>query len=150
MSMIVNMLGIDHQTAIAADNASCGSDLGGDSTGCPILSAAIDSLYNGASVEIARATCRQYGIQYLIARVYDPVWKDRSGWVWTLLPVVSTPDFPCPRLQTLEMQCEASSRTSELQYLSYFALAKDLATLKHKTSHCHRCHKILWNAQKFS
>jgi hypothetical protein len=93
MSMIVNLLGIDHQSVISSDSGSCGSDLGGDPTGCPILAAAIDALYNGASADQARAACHQWGIQYLVARVYDPVWKDRNGWVWTLKPVVADEDF---------------------------------------------------------
>jgi hypothetical protein len=93
MSMIVNMLGINHQTAIAADQGNCGSELGGDSFGCPIMASAIDGLYNSSSAEQARTTCRQFGIQYLVARVYDPVWTDKNGWVWTLRPVVSDNDF---------------------------------------------------------
>jgi hypothetical protein len=93
MAMIANMVSVDHQVAIAIDQGSCGSDLGGDPSGCPILSSAIDYLYNGAPAEMARSACRQYGIQYLIARVYDPVWKDRNGWVWTLQPVVAISDF---------------------------------------------------------
>jgi hypothetical protein len=93
MSMIVNMLGIDHQTAIASDAGGCGSELGGDPNGCPILAAAVDVIYNGASAEQARTICHQYGIQYLVARVYDPVWKNKSSWVWTLKPVVADADF---------------------------------------------------------
>jgi hypothetical protein len=93
MAAIVNMLGVDHQIAIAGDQGGCGSELGGDPAGCPILAAAIDGLFNGASAQQARTTCRQYGIQYLIARVYDPVWRNKSSWVWTLQPAVSTDDF---------------------------------------------------------
>lgn len=88
-----DLFGIDHQTAIAGDKPFCGAELGGDPSGCPAMAAAIDSLFNGASAEQARATCRQYGIQYLVARIYDPVWKDANGWVWTLKPVVSDEEF---------------------------------------------------------
>ncbi len=91
--MIVNLLGIDHQSAIMSDEGSCGSDLGGDPAGCPIMAKAVDALYNGSSAEQARATCRQFGIQYLVVRVYDPVWKNKSSWVWTLNPVVADTDF---------------------------------------------------------
>jgi hypothetical protein len=93
MSMIVNMLGIDHQTAIAADYGSCGSDLGGDSAGCPFMADSIDRVFSGTSAEQAQAICKQFGIQYLVVRVYDPVWQDKNGWVWTLKPVVSESDF---------------------------------------------------------
>jgi hypothetical protein len=88
-----NLLGIDHQTAIAGDQSYCGAELGGDPSGCPAMAAAIDALFQGTSADQARATCRQYGIQYLVTRVYDPAWKDANGWVWTLKPVVSDAEF---------------------------------------------------------
>jgi hypothetical protein len=88
-----DLLGIDHQMAILHDHPFCGAELGGDASGCPAMAAAIDELFNGASAEQARAVCHQYGIQYLVARVYDPAWKDASGWVWMLRPVVNDGDF---------------------------------------------------------
>lgn len=97
MAMIADMLGVRHQVAIADDKGACGSEIGGDASGCPIVAAAIDALYNGASAEQARATCRQFGIQYLIVRVYDPVWKNKSSWVWTLPTVVENDDFRATR-----------------------------------------------------
>ena len=57
------------------------------------MAADIDSLFSRATAEQARATCRQYGIQYLVARVYDPSWQDKTSWVWTLNPVVSEDEF---------------------------------------------------------
>jgi hypothetical protein len=88
-----DLFGIDHQTAIVSDQQGCGSELGGDPSGCAPMAAAIDSLFNGATAEQARATCHQYSIQYLVTRVYDPAWKDKSSWVWTLDPVVSDDEF---------------------------------------------------------
>jgi hypothetical protein len=67
--------------------------LGGDPTGCLAMASAIDALYNGADADQARATCRQYGIQYLVARSHDPAWNNRQSWVWTLTPVVSDDEF---------------------------------------------------------
>jgi hypothetical protein len=93
MAMMADMLGVGHQSVIADDKGACGSELGGDPSGCPMLAAAIDSLYNGALAEQARTTCRQLGIQYLVARVYDRVWKDKSDWVWTLPAVVAQDGF---------------------------------------------------------
>ena len=87
------MFGIDHQAAIISDKPWCGSELGGDPAGCPAMASAIDALYTGASAEQARATCRQYSIQYLLVRIYDPAWKDRQSWVWTLTPVVPDQEF---------------------------------------------------------
>ena len=88
-----DLLGVGHQTAIFTDQQGCGSELGGDSSGCPAMATAIDSLFNGATAELARATCHEYGIQYLVARLYDPAWKNESGWVWTLGPVVADSEF---------------------------------------------------------
>jgi hypothetical protein len=75
------------------DQQGCGAELGGDPSGCPAMAAAIDSLFNGATAEQARKTCRQFGIQYLVTRVYDPAWNDKTGWVWTLPPVVPDDEF---------------------------------------------------------
>ncbi len=88
-----DLLEIDHQAAIVNDHPYCGAELGGDPSGCTAMASAIDSLYSGATAEQARAVCQQFGIQYLVARVYDPAWNDRSGWVWTLKPVVQDPEF---------------------------------------------------------
>lgn len=88
-----DLLGVGHQAAIVSDQGGCGSELGGDPAGCAPMASAIDNLYTGISAEQARATCRQYGIQYLVARVYDPAWKNKDSWVWTLVPVVSNDEF---------------------------------------------------------
>jgi hypothetical protein len=90
---VVDTVGIDHQVAITNDKPWCGSELGGDPSGCPAMAAAIDALFSGATAEQAHATCRQYGIQYLVVRIYDPAWNDKSGWAWTLNPVVSNDEF---------------------------------------------------------
>lgn len=86
-------LGIDHQDVISSDTPFCGAELGGDPRGCAVMAPAIDSLYTGGTAEQARAVCRQFGIHYLVARVYDPAWNDKSGWVWALKPAVQDPEF---------------------------------------------------------
>ena len=88
-----DQVGVGHQVVIAGDRPWCGAELGGDPSGCASMADAIDALYNGQSAEEARATCHALGIQYLIARVYDPVWQQRNGWVWTLPPVVADNEF---------------------------------------------------------
>lgn len=90
---VADVIAVNHQTAIVADGLWCGSELGGDPRGCPLIAASIDALYNGATSAQALASCRQYGIQYLVARIYDPAWRDKAGWVWTLKPVVSDDEF---------------------------------------------------------
>jgi hypothetical protein len=89
----VDLVDIDRQVAIAGDKPWCGSELGGDPRGCPAMIAAIDPLFNGASAEQARAVCHKFGIQFLVANVYDSVWKDQQSWVWTLRPAVADPEF---------------------------------------------------------
>jgi hypothetical protein len=89
----VNMREIGRQTAIFSDSQDCGSLWGGDPSGCTPMRQDIDPLFRGASAQQARATCERYGIGYLVARIYDPAWKDRSGWVWTLKPIVADQDF---------------------------------------------------------
>jgi hypothetical protein len=91
--MAVDQLGVDHQTAIIVDQPWCGSELGGDPSGCKEMAAAFDTVFYGETGEQARIICHKYGIQYLIARIYDPAWKQKSSWVWTLKPVVSDNEF---------------------------------------------------------
>lgn len=86
-------LGVAHTAVISYDGPPCGAEFGGDPSGCAVLPSAIDALFEDASAEQARNLCRQYGMQYLVARVYDPVWKNKSSWVWTLKPVVADEDF---------------------------------------------------------
>jgi hypothetical protein len=86
-------IGVEHSSAIAYDTPPCGSEFGGDPRGCTIVSPAINRLYNGASAAQARSTCREFAIQYLVARIYDPAWNDQNSWVWNLKPVVADPEF---------------------------------------------------------
>jgi hypothetical protein len=89
----VDWVGINRQAAIGGKEGGCGSELGGDPSGCKAMIAAIVPIFHGGSAESARAVCGRYGIQYLIARVYDPVWNDKTSWVWTLHTVVDSEDF---------------------------------------------------------
>jgi len=89
----LDLININHQAAIAAGQLWCGSELGGDPTGCPAMVAAINPLFMNATAEQARLACRQFDIQYLVANIYDQAWNDKGGWVWTLKPVVSDSEF---------------------------------------------------------
>lgn len=86
-------LGIKHQSVVDSDQDVCGAEFGGNPSACPAMAKAVDALYKDATADQARSTCHQYGIQYLVARIYDPVWSYRSSWVWTLNPVVSDEEF---------------------------------------------------------
>jgi hypothetical protein len=89
----VDLINVDHQAAISTDQPWCGSELGGDPSACPEMISAIVPLFHDAGTDQARVVCMKYGIHYLVANVYDPVWKDPRSWVWTLKPVVSDPEF---------------------------------------------------------
>lgn len=88
-----DMVGVDRQAAIGNDQPWCGSELGGDPSGCVAMAQAIDEVFRGSSAEKARAVCRLYGIDYLVVTAYDLAWKHGDSWVWALPPVVSQPEF---------------------------------------------------------
>jgi hypothetical protein len=90
---VINLAWINHQSVVESDKEGCGSTLGGDARGCPIIAAALDALFNGSSAEQALVVCHEFGIQYLVATIYDPAWTNRSSWVWRLRPVVANQDF---------------------------------------------------------
>ena len=89
----VDLVALNHQAAITTDKPWCGSELGGDPSGCLVLAAGIDALFKGADAQQARATCGEFGIHYLVARIYDPAWQDKRSWVWKLNPVVANEEF---------------------------------------------------------
>jgi len=86
-------LGVAHQSVIDSDQGSCGSEFGGDPSGCHALATTVDALYKDGTAEEARAACRRFGIQFLVADTYDQAWMQRQDWVWTLKPVVTDSDF---------------------------------------------------------
>jgi hypothetical protein len=68
----------------------CASAFGGEASECARIEAGVARIYSGASAESARAECARLGVSYLVATRWDPVWRDRAGWVWTLPVVVDT------------------------------------------------------------
>jgi len=90
---LIDEMAVDHQMVIVGDRQGCGSELGGDPRGCPEMARGVDSVFQGGTSEVARTTCRQYGIQFLVVRSFDPAWNDRHSWVWTLKPVVAHDEF---------------------------------------------------------
>jgi hypothetical protein len=90
---VLDWAGVNHQIAIVEDQSGCGSEFGGDPSGCKAMAADIDALFLAASAEQARAVCGRYGIQYIVARPNDQAWKDKSSWVWSLNPVVADEEF---------------------------------------------------------
>lgn len=89
----VDYVSVNRQTAIAGDKLWCGSELGGDQSGCPAMLSAIVPVFRGESAREARVVCDTWHIDYLIATIYDPAWHDPSSWVWTLNPTLANPEF---------------------------------------------------------
>lgn len=90
----VDLINARHQVAITSGKLWCGAELGGDPSGCSDMLTAIDPLFTPtADAQQARAACRAFGIQYLVASVYDAPWTNRASWVWTLPEALATPEF---------------------------------------------------------
>ncbi|HEY1580743.1 MAG TPA: hypothetical protein VGF82_27065 [Terracidiphilus sp.] len=109
---VINLVGIRHQTAATYDRPWCGAELGGDPDGCLAMGPPLAGIYKDASAQQARSTCTTFGIQFLVATIYDPVWKDRNGWVWHLPPIVQQPEFRA--LDCREQSTNASTATNDL------------------------------------
>jgi hypothetical protein len=92
------LLNTPRQTANAT--SECVVVFGGDPGPCAEIKAELARLYvepqglvDKVQVEdasVARATCRRLGIDELVATQWDPVWRAKLGWAWTLPVVVAT------------------------------------------------------------
>jgi hypothetical protein len=101
----VDYANVNRQTAITGDQLWCGSELGGDPSGCPAMLSAIVPIFRGETADQARAVCRAWHIDYLITTIYDPAWHDPNSWVWKLNPVLANPEFRA-------LDCRSQSETS--------------------------------------
>ncbi|MEO6828873.1 MAG: hypothetical protein ABI164_03620 [Acidobacteriaceae bacterium] len=82
------LLEYDHFQAVDAF-PDCGTEFGGDDSLCAPVQSAIANLFNrpdGGDVDVL---CRELSIDVLVARNSDPVWKDRTSWVWKRSPIVA-------------------------------------------------------------
>lgn len=66
----------------------CGTDFGGDASKCSPVQNTIAALFNSDADPNIDAICKELSIDVLVARASDPVWRDRSSWVWTNVPMV--------------------------------------------------------------
>jgi len=90
------LLNTPRQTANAV--AECAVMFGGDPGRCVGIEAELARLYlepmgyvAGSVVEgasEARESCRRLGVNELVATEWDPIWRAKEGWVWTL-PVIT-------------------------------------------------------------
>ena len=81
---------------MVADVGNCGTGFGGSKQFCnEIILPHLNPLFDNKSqisVEQVSATCRQFSITALLFKDTDPVWKDRSSWIWKARPLLSN-DF---------------------------------------------------------
>lgn len=90
------LLNTPRQTANAMPE--CGVAFSGDPGPCEGIKAELARLYLepdgyvvGSEVEgasAARESCRRLGVDELVATQWDPIWRAKEGWAWTL-PVIA-------------------------------------------------------------
>jgi hypothetical protein len=92
---IVQLMNTPRQVANAMPE--CNVAFGGDLGPCEGIKAEVARLFlqPGTAPDMkaedageARESCRRLGVGELVATEWDPVWRAREGWVWTL-PVVA-------------------------------------------------------------
>jgi hypothetical protein len=75
----------------AAVGQNCGSEFGGSTADCAPRIQQLMRVFapSHLSSEELKQICRSNGIDVLIAKDSDPVWRDRSSWVWREQPLVA-------------------------------------------------------------
>ena len=74
----------------AAQGTDCGATFGGDPRLCPPVFSRLKRLFGaGHSVEPAEvaSACRDLSIDVLVVKDTDPVWPDKTSWVWKTQPL---------------------------------------------------------------
>jgi hypothetical protein len=86
---MINLLYSQHAMVTDAE-VDCGAVFGGNPSLCDETQDAMERLFESpaSSAAEARASCRQFGADYLAVARSDPAWNDANGWVWSL-PLVS-------------------------------------------------------------
>ena len=74
----------------AAGDESCGTTFGGDPSRCSeamgSLIAPFRATFPPSEIE---QTCSRFGVRLLVVTDQDPVWQDRTSWVWQINPIVA-------------------------------------------------------------
>jgi hypothetical protein len=78
---------------MVADSGSCGTVFGGSKKFCdeeilPHLKSLFDDRQPSTIQEVVD-TCRDFSITALLFKDTDPVWKDKSSWIWKADPLLS-------------------------------------------------------------
>ncbi len=85
--LILHMLYSGHDAA--AGNGECGTTFGGDPDLCALRLQKLAGLFEPLDGSNLDATCREYGIDAVIVEDSDPVWREKSSWIWSQHPVVA-------------------------------------------------------------
>ena len=90
--------GLYGQRQTVAADRGCGTGFGGDPGECAPTYARLGQLYSHGTLESFAAACSALPVDFFIAKDTDPVWHDRSSWVWNK-PAIFENDFvrlfPC-------------------------------------------------------
>ena len=78
---------------MVADAGNCGTVFGGSKKFCdevilPRLKPLFDNKRQVTTEEVAD-TCREFSITALLFKDTDPVWKDKSSWIWKVHPLLN-------------------------------------------------------------
>ena len=95
-----NYTGLAHQMNIGrqmiVDSEHCNDSFGGENAPCASIQEAFSKLFSGGEgVGSGEATklCDLVGADYLAITSWDPAWRLREGWAWTLPTIVSKPEM---------------------------------------------------------
>jgi len=84
---ILHMLYSGHDAA--AGNGECGTTFGGDPGICALRLEKLAGVFEFPDGSNLDATCREYGIDAIVVEDSDPVWREKSSWIWSQHPVVA-------------------------------------------------------------
>jgi hypothetical protein len=78
---------------MVADVGDCGTVFGGSKQFCnSVILPRLNPLFDDrqpVSTEMVSDTCREFSISALLFKDTDPVWKDKSSWIWKTRPLLS-------------------------------------------------------------
>jgi hypothetical protein len=81
---------------MVADVGDCGTAFGGSKQYCnQVILPRLNPLFDDrqpVSAKMVSETCRQFSITALFFKDTDPVWRDKSSWIWKTSPLLSN-DF---------------------------------------------------------
>lgn len=93
---LLHLLYAGRQAAVV--DMDCGVPFGGNASLCAPLLRDVHALYRGQGRVDAETLCRRWGIQYFVTMKRDPIWENKTSWVWHVPAVAAEPAvriLPC-------------------------------------------------------